>query len=376
MGRRGNGEGSITRHTKSGLYMARYTMQTATGPKRKTIYGKTRREVDEKLTKAKADRDNGLVFDADNLKLSDYLRRWLEDSVKDTVRQRTYERYEQIVRVHLKPVLGRIKLKTLTPAHVRGLYREKLDSGLAPRTVNYIHTTLHKALKQAVADGIIPRNVTEAVKAPKPEKKEVRPLSPEQARAFLRAAHGDRLEALYVLAVSTGMREGELLGLRWDDIDLKSGKLSVQRSLTITKDGPSFTPTKRSKSRRSIKLTIRAIEALKHHKAAQNEQRLELGSLWHDHGLIFTNQSGKSMHPWVMTTSFKKILKKANLPDITFHAATRHTAATLLFGKGTHPKLVQELLGHATISITLDTYSHVLPGMGDQTAAAMDAVLS
>src|SRR5919199_3218454 len=129
MAKRGNGEGSITRHKKSGLHMARYTVQTVTGPKRKTIYGKTRREVDEKLTKAKADRDSGLLFDADNLKIGEYLTRWLEDSVKDTVSQRTYERYEQIVRVHLKPVLGRIKLKALTPAQVRGLYREKLDSG-------------------------------------------------------------------------------------------------------------------------------------------------------------------------------------------------------------------------------------------------------
>src|SRR5919112_818857 len=126
---RGNGEGSITRHKKSGLYMARYTAYTATGPKRKTIYGKTRAEAAAKLTKAMADRDSGLFFNAENLKVGEYLERWLEDSVKDTVRQRTYERYEQIVRIHLKPSLGRTKVKALSPAHVRGLYREKLNSG-------------------------------------------------------------------------------------------------------------------------------------------------------------------------------------------------------------------------------------------------------
>src|SRR5215217_1832158 len=213
MGRRGNGEGSIT-HRKDGLYMARYTVQTATGPKRKTIYGKTRVEAAEKLTKAMADRDGGLVFDADNLKVGDYLARWLEDSVKDTVRQRTYERYEQIVRVHLKPALGRMKLKALTPTHVRGLYREKLDSGLTPRTVNYIHTTLHKALKQAVADGLIPRNATDAVRPPRPEKPEIRPLRQDQARTLLTSAKGDRYYALYVLALHCGLREGELLGLK------------------------------------------------------------------------------------------------------------------------------------------------------------------
>jgi len=129
--KRGNGEGGISRR-KDGLYMARYTVQTATGAKRKTLYGKTRREVDEKLTKAKADRDGGLVFDADNLKLGEYLGRWINDSVRDTVRQRTWERYEQIVRVHIKPALGKVKLKNITPTHARALYREKLDSGLAP----------------------------------------------------------------------------------------------------------------------------------------------------------------------------------------------------------------------------------------------------
>src|ERR671921_413886 len=149
MGRRGNGEGSITRR-KDGLYMGRYTVQTAAGTKRKALYGKTRQEVAEKLTRAMADRDGGLVFDADNLKLGEYLERWLLDSVRDTVRPTTFERYEQMVRLHIRPVLGKVKLKNLTPAHVRGLYREKLDAGLSPRTVQYIHVTLHKALKQAI----------------------------------------------------------------------------------------------------------------------------------------------------------------------------------------------------------------------------------
>jgi integrase len=171
------------------------------------------------------------------------------------------------------------------------------------------------------------------------------------------------------------MREGELLGLRWDDIDLAAAKLSVQRSLAITKDGPLFTPTKRSKSRRRIKLTTQAVEALKRHKGAQNEERLGLGSLWEDQDLVFPNQSGRPMHPWIMTTSFKKIIRRAGLPDITFHAATRHTAATLLFSQDMHPKLVQALLGHANISITMDTYTHLLPGMGDQTATAMESAL-
>jgi len=174
MGRRGNGEGSITRR-KDGLYMGRYTVQTPTGKKRKALYGKTRQEVAEKLTRAMADRDGGLVFDADNMKVGEYLERWLVDSVLDTVRPTTYERYEQIVRIHIRPALGAMKLKNLAPVHVRGLYREKLEAGLSARTVQYIHVTLHKALKQAVQDGLIPRNTTEAVKPPQVRREEIRP---------------------------------------------------------------------------------------------------------------------------------------------------------------------------------------------------------
>jgi len=191
MGKRGNGEGGITRHKKSGLYMARYTVQTPTGPKRKTLYDKTRREVDEKLTRAKADRDGGLVFDTENLKVGQYLTRWLTDSVQDTVKHTTYESYERLVRIHLVPTLGRIKLKDLTPTHVRGLYREKLDSGLSATSVQRVHALLHKALKQAINDGLIPRNVTEAVTAPRQIRKEIQALPPEQARAFLQAAKSD-----------------------------------------------------------------------------------------------------------------------------------------------------------------------------------------
>jgi integrase len=291
------------------------------------------------------------------------------------VRQRTWERYEQIVRVHIKPALGRIKLKALTSTHVRGLYREKLDGGLAPRTVRYIHTTLHKALKDAVADGLIPRNFTEGIRAPKPKKKEVNALSPEQARAFLEAARADRFEALYVLAIHCGLREGELLGLRWNDVDLEAGTLSVRRTLSETRTGHIFEQPKNGKGR-SIQLTNTAAEALRTHRKRQNEERLRLGPLWEDHGLVFPSQKGTTMNAKNLTArSFKPILERAGLPDIRVHDL-RHTCATLLLFKGVHPKLVQELLGHATIAITLDTYSHVLQGMGNQTATAMESVLS
>jgi hypothetical protein len=171
MSKRGNGEGGITRHKKSGLYMARYMVQTAAGSKRKTIYGKTRSEVAAKLSKALADREEGFTYDAAKQTVEEYLARWLSNSVRDTVRQRTYERYESIVRVHLAPAIGKVKLKALTPDHVRGLYREKLDGGLALQTVLHIHRTLSKALKQATDDGLIPRNAAAPVKPPRPPEK-------------------------------------------------------------------------------------------------------------------------------------------------------------------------------------------------------------
>jgi integrase len=373
--RRGNGEGTITRR-KDGRWEARYQVHTASGPKRKVLYGKTRAEVAEKLAKALSDRSSGLTFDTENLTLSEYLDRWLSDSVLDTVRQRTWERYEQIARVHIKPALGRIKLKALTSAHARALYREKMATGLASRTVQYIHTTLHKALNDAVADGLIPRNVTEGIKVPKPKKKEINPLSPDQARAFLAAARGDRFEALYVLAVHCGLREGELLGLKWEDVDLDAGTLAVRRTLSETRTGHRFEPPKNGKGR-NIKLTAGAVEAMRRHRKRQLEKRIQFAGLYEDHGLVFPNQVGKTMNAKNLTArSFKPLLDRAGLPRSVRVHDLRHTCATVLLSKNVHPKFVQELLGHANIAITLNTYSHVLPGMGDHTAAAMEEALS
>src|SRR5215204_1390075 len=221
MGRRGNGEGSITRR-KDGLYMGRYTIQTETGPKRNTVYAKTRKEAAEKLTKAMADRDSGLVFDSENVTLSEYMGRWLNDSVKGSVKPKTFESYQWLVRKHIVPALGRVKVKAISPAYLQGFYHSKLEAGLSPRTVQYLHAVLHRALKQALRWGLVPRNVAEAVDPPKPRKEEIKPLSRDEARRLLDAAYSDRLEALYVLAIHLGLRQGELLGLRWKDVDLEA----------------------------------------------------------------------------------------------------------------------------------------------------------
>jgi integrase len=376
MGKRGNGEGGISRR-KDGLYMARYTVQTATGAKRKAVYGKTRKEAAEKLTKALADRDMGLVLEGENRTLASFLDGWLEGTVKGSVKATTYESYERLIRCHIRPELGRHKLKTLAADHVQALYQRKLDSGLAPGTVRQIHSVLSRALDQAVRWGTVPRNVCKATTPPKPDSEEIRPLDAEQARQFLRTAGGERFEALYVLAVTAGLRIGELLALRWQDVDLESGgaTLRVRRTKSTAKSGPVFTTPKNGKGR-SIRLTRHASEALKVHRAAQNAERLKAGTLWQDNGLVFCTHGGRPLDSHnVARTSFKPLLERAELPNIRFHDL-RHTCATLLLSRGHHPKLVQELLGHASVALTLDRYSHVLPGMGDQTAAAMEAALS
>ncbi len=374
MGKRGNGEGTISRR-KSGGWMGQYVVHTAEGRKRKTIYGKTRKEVAGKLAKAISDREGGLAFDAGNLTVGEYLDRWLKDSVCGSVREGTARRYEELSRLHIKPALGRTKLTKLAPGHVRALYGEKLDAGLSARTVNYVHRTLFKALKQATADGLVPRNVASLVKAPRPAKREIRPLDRDQARALLEAARGDRLEALYVLAITAGLRQGELLGLKWEDVDLSTGTLSVRRSLAWARKKAVFNQPKNGKGR-SVKLTGAAVEALKRHKAAQNGERLRLGGLWEDNGLVFPGEHGQPMRAYSLTVgSYARLLERTGLPEKTRFHDLRHTCATLLLLEGVHPKFVQELLGHTTISITLDTYSHVLPSMSDQTAVAMERAL-
>jgi integrase len=335
---------------------------------------KTRLVVAAKLSKALADRESGLTYDAGKQTVEEYLARWLSNSVRDTVRRRTYERYESIVRVHLTPAIGKVKLKTLTPDHVRGLYRKKLDGGLAPRTVLHIHRTLSKALKQATDDGLIPRNAAALVKPPRPRREEIRPLNRDQVRALLEAVREDRLEALYVATVIAGLRRGELQGLQWEDLDLEAGALQVRRTLSEPRGGYIFEAPKSGKGR-NIRLTQRARTALREHRKRQLEEKKRLGTLWQENGLLFPSSVGTPLLGGNLNRAFKALLKRASLPQSFRFHDLRHTCATLLLKQGVNPKFVQELLGHADISLTLNVYSHVLPDMGDIAAGAMDDAL-
>lgn len=356
--------------------MARYTVETTSGTKRRTVYGKTRAEVRDKLAQGLADRAGGLVFDDENLTVGKYLESWLKGAVRHSVRRSTYDCSEAICRRHIIAVLGHRKLSKLTAMHVQNFYRDRLDSGLAPAMVHKVHTVLHKALKQAVEWDLVSRNVAGLVKPPTPTPQtEMRALSPAEARRVLDAARGDRFEAMYALAVTTGMRQGELFGLKWTDVDLEASVLRVRRTLTRRGGKVTLGEPKTKKSRRTVHLTPAAVEALRGHLERQIGEIERLGDLYTDNGLVFANDLGELMNPSNFRhRSFLPLLRKARLPHMRFHDL-RHTCATLLLSKGVHPKFVQELMGHATVASTLDTYSHAVPGMGKATAEAMREAL-
>jgi integrase len=279
-----------------------------------------------------------------------------------------------IVDKHISPILGLKKLRDLSRAEVRSLYTAK-GRELSPRSVDYIHVTLQKALTQAMRDDLIFRNVATGERPRSSRnREEIKALSSEQAKALLSVARDTRNEALYVVAVHTGLRQGELLGLKWKDVDLDSRRLSVRRALKVTNRGLDFGPTKNSASRRSVPLTRTAVTALKAHRTRQNEERLRLGDLWQDHDLVFPNRVGKPLdHGNLYYREYKPLLQRAGLGDegFTFHSL-RHTFATELFNQRKRPKIIQSLLGHSSITQTMDTYSHLLDDVDDDEIGGLD----
>jgi len=377
--KRGHGEGSIYQR-KDGLWVAElYLGRDAAGKKLVwKRYGKTRREVAEALTKALKEKQDGLLVEPSKQTLGQFLDAWMKDVVQGSVRPSTYQNYVYVLR-HAEP-LRDTPLTKLNPQAIQRLYREMQEKGLG-RSIKILHAVLHKAMDQAVKWGLVARNVLDAVDTPKVESKEFRPLTLEETKKFLDAAREDRLYALYVLAVTCGLRFGELLGLKWEDVDLEGRRLTVKNQLRWLpgpegKSEPCLIPPKTQKSRRTVPLPDVAVFALKRHKTEQGKERLRAGEVWQDWGLVFTTEIGTPLDPSnVRNRSFYPLLEKAGLPRIRFHDL-RHTCATLLLSQGVHPKLVQEQLGHSEISMTLDTYSHVIGPMMDEVARTMDNLLA
>lgn len=373
MGKRIKGEGSVYQR-KDGRWTAVIPLD---GGKKKFIYCKTHREALKELQLASHAKLQGTLITTGDQTVTLFLTSWLRDTAQHMVREKTYIRYRELVELHMLPVIGKVRLQKLAPQHLQKLYRQKREEGYAPQTIQHIHRLLHRALNDAVMWNLVPRNVCDAVDPPRVPKQEMQVLNLEQAQRFLEAAKDDPLESLYVLALTTGMREGELLALQWKDLDLTNGTLQVRRKVSrITRKGFVVSEPKTAKSRRSIPLAPRTLEALKRHRIRQNEQRLALGDAWEDQGWIFANALGKPLEVSnLIRRSFRPLLEKAGLPKMRFHDL-RHSCATLLLSMGIHPKVVQERLGHSQISVTLDTYSHVLPSLQEEAAQRLDALLS
>jgi integrase len=370
MGRRGNSEGTITRR-KDGRWEARISLPDG---KRKSFYGKTRQEVARKLSEARHEVDRGFPLPDERLTVGQHLANWFE-STRLYVKSSSRRRYRVVVFVHLIPGLGQIPLSKLTVQQVQAFYASKLDAGMAGTTLHHVHAVFHQALKQAVELGLVPRNVTEQMKAPRLTTRQMAPLTEAQAQHFREVVRGDRFEALYTLALTTGMREGELLALRWQDVDVEQASLKVRMGLQRDDEGYHLAETKTAYSRRTIGLTRAAVAALRAHWLRQQEERLALGPAWDASlDLVFSNIIGGAMDPArFVREHFKKALAKAGLPDIRFHDL-RHTAATILLSHGVNVKVVSEMLGHADVATTLRTYAHVIPHMQQAAVDVMDAL--
>jgi integrase len=368
--RRGNGEGSITR-LADGRWQARVSLPNG---RRKAFYGKTRREAAEKLTRALAAQQQGLPLVGERQTVGQFLTHWLEDVARPSVRPRTYASYAQLLRLHLLPELGRVPLAKLSPQHVQSFLNRKRAAGLSARTVQYLHAVLRRALGQAERWGLVARNVARLVVPPTAERPDVQPLTIEQARQLIAAARGDRLEALYTVAVAIGLRQGEALGLRWQDIDLDRGLLTVARQLQRIDGTLVLTEPKTARSRRTLQLPAVAIEALRAHKRRQLEARLAAGPAWQDSGLVFTTAIGTPLDARNVVRHFHALLARAGLPRMPFHTL-RHTAASLLLAQGLDIRVVQQVLGHSQIALTANLYAHVAPTLLKDAAARMDAML-
>jgi integrase len=369
MARRGHGEGSIYQRS-DGRWAASISLE---GGKRKTFYGKTRKEVQAQLKTALYDQQQGKLMTAPRQTVQQFLTHWLEDVHKPAVRIRTYVRYEMQLRRHVLPALGGIQLSKLTVQHVQKFYSQTLQKGLSPQSVRLLHAMLHKAFDYAVRVDLLPRNVCDNVSLPRIEKRETRALSLEQALRLIETVRGHRMEALFVLALVTGMRRGEIIGLKWSDVNFTEGVISIQRSLVELKGGIIESKPKSTRGYRSILLPPFALEALKKHR--ERQERMRQGALkWQENDYVFCTSHGTPIAAANLRTAFKALLVKAELPDIRFHDL-RHSVATLLLEIGTHPKIVQELLGHENIGMTMDIYSHVMPTMQREAMAKLNELL-
>jgi integrase len=339
----------------------------------KTIHG-NKKEAQKYLNAVLREKDLGTFREPSNITVDEYLTNWMETSAKQRLRPRTYAIYEDYLRIYIRPAIGKIKIDKLTPLHIQSLYNQMKEKGLSASTIKKAHSIISAAFNQAVKWKTIAQNPAQHVDLPQIERNKMRALTPEEAKRFLEAASSSRWFALFTLMLTTGMRPGEALGLKWSDIE--DDKIHVQHSLVTRGKGWSLTEPKTSRSRRTIPMPISTVKVLQQHKTLQNQERLVAGPEYHNHNFVFASYNGEPLNIRnVVNRHFKPILKEAGLPETIRLYDLRHTCATLLLKAGENPKVVSERLGHASVVMTLDVYSHVLPDMQKKAAEKLENML-
>jgi len=384
--RRGDGEGSITKRKDGrwqGSVLVGYNTETGR-PKRKYFYGRTRKEVAEKVNKAALKVQAGTYREPTKMTVAEWFTTWMDDYMKHSLRPTTWESHKYQVDGHIIPALGHLKLTQLQTAHIQRLYNDKLQGGrldgkpggLSPKSIRYIQTVIHSCLEQARKEGMITINPAGAVRLPKMEQPEIRYLSTAEVATFLAHAKESKHFTAFFLALNTGMRRGEVLALRWQDIDFKAGHLTVNQGLVrVTGKGLIFQEPKTGLSDRVISLAPELVQALKEHKKQQNETRLMAGRAYNSKlDLVFANELGEPICPRAFTRVFERLVKRAGL-DVTFHGL-RHTFATLALQEGVDVKTIQETLGHHSAAFTMDVYSNVTAKMRREAADKVGGLIA
>jgi integrase len=338
-------------------------------------YFNTQEEADIALNEMLYEQRRGMLATGPNQTLKQYLENWLENVQKYAVRVNHYINTRTIIRKHILPTLGHIQLRQLNEQHIQALYAQKQDEKKSAKTIHHIHDVLHKALAQAVTWRLVSRNVCDGVTLPRLSRYEYQVLTAEQARKLLEVVRGHRFEVLLALALTTGMRLGELSSLHWQDMNFEQETVQVRRSVSrVRGQGYQVFEPKTQKSRRMLTLPSFVLDMLERHRASQDEVKQkaqEAGSQWQDHDLVFCNQYGSFLRPDRVRKQFQKLLAEAGLPHMRFHDL-RHSAATILLSMGVPVKVVQEILGHSNISTTLNIYAHVLPTMQNEAMGKWD----
>ncbi|MBC8065832.1 MAG: site-specific integrase [Chlorobia bacterium] len=374
--KRGNNEGNINQR-KDGRWEARITTGYKDGKQiRKCIYGKTRQEVATKLSVALAQVQRGQTLPDESITVKAFLDSWLEGTAKARLRANTYNRYKQLITLHICPMIGREKIARLSPQMAQRLWTDLQRNGLSARTVIQVRAILRVALNQAVRHGLTQQNAAALSDAPKAIAFKPTFLNPEQAETLLAKVKDHRLEALVTLALTTGMRIGEVLGLTWGDIDLEGKSLAIrQQQQRVGKELTVCAP-KTERSSRSIPLTQMAVDSLQRHRDMQValiRDRMAEGHILS--GRVFTNEKGAPLENSTVLRQFQRLVDEAKLPRMRLHDL-RHSCATLLLSKGVHPRVVMEILGHSTIAMTMNVYSHVVPEIARDAANAMESVFA